>query len=125
MKTQKVKASVGGWIQDTLEDRDVIFLSKIKKCVEALLGLTLYKFGDMFLEQLKGIPIGGPISGIILRIVLLLLFIFWCFAIWFLGSREHVQNVRGGSGSISGYREPHSDNLFVFDLSGRFPTLPT
>ena len=63
MHTTKSKARFGGWIRDTLLDRSVFFLSKVSSCMRALLELRWYKFGDKYLVQVSGIPIGGPVSG--------------------------------------------------------------
>ena len=68
--TPKVKARFGGWIRDRLEDRSVFFLSKISHCMRSLIQLRWFKFGDKYLLQTAGIPIGGPVSGAVLEAVL-------------------------------------------------------
>ncbi len=48
---------------------------------------------------------------------------FWIsgfFAIWPVGGRERVQNIRGGSGNISGYRELHSEDCCFSTFSADF-----
>ena len=70
MHTTKSKARFGGWIRDTLLDRSVFFLSKVSSCMRVLLELRCYKFGDKYLVQVSGIPIGGPVSGAALEAVL-------------------------------------------------------
>ena len=45
-------------------------MSKIAACIRSLLQLRVFRFGDKFLAQLSGIPIGGPISGAALEAVL-------------------------------------------------------
>ena len=70
MHTTKSKARFGGWIRDTLSDRRVFSLSKVSSCMRALLELRWYKFGDKYLVQVSGIPIGGPVSGAALEAVL-------------------------------------------------------
>ena len=51
-------------------DRAVFFASKARTCTEGLLRMRTYRIGNLFLKQVKGIPIGGPISGAILDLVL-------------------------------------------------------
>lgn len=60
----------GGWLKDILHDRTVFYLSKVASCVRDLLSLRVYRFGNKSLAQLSGIPIGGPISGAALEVVL-------------------------------------------------------
>lgn len=60
MHTTKTKPKNGGWITDRLRDRSVFFLSKIQHCMQQLLKCRCYVFGDNFLYQTSGIPIGGP-----------------------------------------------------------------
>ena len=36
-------------------------LSKIRKCVDALLKMNIFRFGNLWLRQKLGVPIGGPI----------------------------------------------------------------
>ena len=70
MHTTNAKTRFGGWIKDILHDRTVFYLSKVASCVRDLLSLRVFRFGDKFLVQLSGIPIGGPISGAALEAVL-------------------------------------------------------
>ena len=70
MHTAKSKARFGGWIQENLFDRSVFFLSKVSKCMRSLLQLRWFKFGNKYLFQKSGIPIGGPVSGASLEAVL-------------------------------------------------------
>ena len=53
-----------------LRDRSVFFLSKVIFCMKSLLKLRWFRFGDQFLLQASGIPIGGPVSGAALEAVL-------------------------------------------------------
>ena len=64
------KSRFGGWIRDRLEDRSVMFLSKIAQCKRSLVKLRWYKLGGRYLYLKVGIPIGGPVSGIVLEAVL-------------------------------------------------------
>ena len=70
MHSTKAKTAVGGRVDDTLCDRTVFFASKVRTCVKGLLEMRTYRIGNLFLRQAKGIPIGGPISGAILDLVL-------------------------------------------------------
>ena len=66
----KAKTRFGGWIRDRLNDRTVFFLSKVSHCMRGLVKLRWFKFGNLFLHQRSGIPIGGPVSGAVLEGVL-------------------------------------------------------
>ena len=70
MHRTKAMTSIGGRIDDMLCDRTVFFASKLKTCIGGLLDMRVYRIGNLFLRQAKGIPIGGPISGAILDLVL-------------------------------------------------------
>ena len=70
MHTPKSKTRFGGWIRDRLKDRSVFYLSKVEHCMRGLAKFRWYIFGDKFLYQKEGIPIGGPVSGAILEGVL-------------------------------------------------------
>ena len=70
MHSTKAKTSIGGRIDDVLCDRTVLFSSKVRTCIEGLLKMRTYRIGNLFLRQVKGIPIGGPISGATLDLVL-------------------------------------------------------
>ena len=70
MHRTKATTSIGGRIDDMLCDRSVFFSSKLKTCVRGLLDMRVFRIGNLFLRQAKGIPIGGPISGAILDLVL-------------------------------------------------------
>ena len=62
----KAKCKFGGFITDKLFDRSVFYLSKIEKSMRALVECRWYRFGNNFIFQKSGIPIGGPVSGAIL-----------------------------------------------------------
>ena len=66
----KYVARSGGRALDLIGDRVVFWISKIRKCVEALLSMKIYRLGDRYLVQTRGVPLGGPISGIILELCL-------------------------------------------------------
>ena len=63
-------ARSGGVVVDLVEDRTVFWISRLRKCVAALLAMKIYKLGSKFLVQVRGVPIGGPISGVVLEICL-------------------------------------------------------
>lgn len=69
MHSTKAKTSAGGRADDMLCDRTAFFASKVRICVDGLLRMRTYRIGNLFLRQVKGIPIGGPISGAILDLV--------------------------------------------------------
>ena len=46
----------GGFVSDKLPDRNVIFSSVVKRCVESLLGLRVFRLGQTFVKQMRGIP---------------------------------------------------------------------
>jgi hypothetical protein len=68
--TQRCAFKLGGRVLDRTLDRTVFWLSKLYRAVEVLLRFTLFIFGNLYLEQVCGIPIGGPISGVILEFCL-------------------------------------------------------
>ena len=70
MHRTKAVTAVGGRIDDMLCDRTVFFASKVKTCIQGLLDMRTFRIGNLFLRQVKGIPIGGPISGALLDLVL-------------------------------------------------------
>ena len=53
-------------------------------------------------------------------LIFLNFWIFRFFTIWPVGVWERVQNIPGGSGNISGYRELHSENFMFFTFSADF-----
>ena len=63
MHTAKSKARFGGWIRDRLSDRSIFYVSKVEHCMREPIKLRWFKFGDKYLIQKSGIPIGGPVSG--------------------------------------------------------------
>ena len=66
---KKYYGFVGGQIHQPAEGRVVFWLDRIRHCVDRLLAMDIYRFGDGFVQQETGIPIGGPISGVVLDIV--------------------------------------------------------
>lgn len=66
----KSQVSFGGQISDKIADLTVFFASKIRRCIEGVLKMKTFKAGNLFLTQQCGIPIGGPISGGVLDLVL-------------------------------------------------------
>lgn len=67
---QKAKTTFGGWVRDKLSDRSVYHLSKVSHCKRSLVKLRFYRFGNLFLHEVSGIPIGGLVSGAVLKAVL-------------------------------------------------------
>ena len=55
----KAKCKFGGFITDKLFDRSVFYLSRIEKSMRALVKCRWYRFGNSFIFQKSGIPIGG------------------------------------------------------------------
>ena len=53
-----------------INKRKLFSKGKIAQCMRSLVKLRWYKFGDRYLYQKVGIPIGGPVSGIVLEAVL-------------------------------------------------------
>ena len=70
MHTPKANARFGGWIRDRLNDLSVFYLSKVSHCMRSLVKLRWFKFGNKYLFQKSGTPIGGPVSGAALEAVL-------------------------------------------------------
>ena len=68
--TTKVRTCFGGRVRGRLGDRTILLLSKIAHCMRSLVKLRWYKFGNAYLWQKAGIPIGGPVSGAVLESVL-------------------------------------------------------
>lgn len=63
-------AGFGGSISMSYRDRTVFLVRSINRFVQAFLGMRLFRFGKQVLLQIKGIPIGGPLSDRILNAVL-------------------------------------------------------
>ena len=66
----KAQAHFGGCVRDKLYDRSVFYATKIENAMRGLIELRKFQFGNLFLEQVSGIPIGGPVSGAVLEGVL-------------------------------------------------------
>ena len=66
----KAKARFGDYIRDKLFERSVFYISKVENCMRGMVKLRKFQFGNLFLEQVSGIPIGGPVSGAVLEGVL-------------------------------------------------------
>ena len=60
----------GGRVMTHNPGRVVFWLSRLAKCTRALLAMRFYVIGNLMLEQVRGIPIGGPISAVLLDITL-------------------------------------------------------
>ena len=51
-------------------DRVVLTVDSIKKCVDSYLMLRVFRVGNRFVQQVSGVPIGGPVSSALLRRIL-------------------------------------------------------
>ena len=71
--TARFFARAGGRASAQFSDRRVYWLGKIFMATVFLTMMRIYKLGAYFLAQIYGIPIGGPISGAILDIVMAVL----------------------------------------------------
>ena len=67
-KTTTFNACLGGRTDSKCDDRTVLWISKIRKSIKSLLAMCVYRVGNVFIRQESGIPIGGPVSGVILEI---------------------------------------------------------
>ena len=67
---QTVVAHKGGSLNINLSDRVVLRLQKLQEVVDMILGLRNYALGNATLSQTIGIPIGGPLSTVLLDIPL-------------------------------------------------------
>ena len=62
----------GGFARDKLSDRTTLFLLVIEKAVGGMM-MMMFRFsrvGSRMIQQLLGIPIGGPLSAAVLHTVL-------------------------------------------------------
>ena len=66
MHGQKAACGPGGSVKRKYSDRTVFWARSVLRCVYGFLGMKLYRLGDFWLRQLRGIPIGGPLSFAIL-----------------------------------------------------------
>ena len=58
---------VGGRIPEHAVDRCVFLLCTLRACIDRLLAMSDLRLGNRFLQQKSGIPIGGPVSGVVLE----------------------------------------------------------
>ena len=70
MKSVKCITGRSMTLQRDMHDRSVYKLMTIIHCAKCFLVMRFYRMGDRFLMQLEGVPIGGPMSGALLRLVL-------------------------------------------------------
>eukprot|EP00959_Pyramimonas_sp_CCMP1952_P028918 606778-Pyramimonas_sp.AAC.1 len=67
MRTQRYHVFFGGGAGRRLWDRTVWFLKSIRRALEGFLGMILFVICGLVVQQVMGIPIGGPLSGAILQ----------------------------------------------------------
>ena len=53
----------GGLIRDKVEGRTSLFIARILACVASVLGMRRFLIGNKISKQLRGVPIGGPLSS--------------------------------------------------------------
>ena len=70
LRTRRSHVFLGGSIQARLWDRCVFLISSIRRCITGFMGMRYFFVASICLMQCKGIPIGGPISGAVLHLVL-------------------------------------------------------
>ncbi|CAK0792084.1 unnamed protein product, partial [Prorocentrum cordatum] len=68
--TQRTSVRLGGSISPPHRDRTVFRLHSLQRCLECFMGMRMFRLGDLFVVQENGAPIGGPLSGCILDLVL-------------------------------------------------------
>ncbi len=60
---------VGGNATVAFKDRVVLFTKSIARAFIGCLGVRFYRVGELFIMQVSGIPIGGPLSAAVLHAV--------------------------------------------------------
>eukprot|EP00959_Pyramimonas_sp_CCMP1952_P396136 8299973-Pyramimonas_sp.AAC.2 len=70
LRTQRSHAYFGGHTNQRLWGRTVWVVRGLRRALEGFLGVRLFLVGGLVVQQLQGIPIGGPLSGSILHAVL-------------------------------------------------------
>ena len=69
-KSRRAHVFPGGTITTKFWDRIVFLLSSLRRALTGFMGFRFFLCAGFCLTQLQGIPIGGPLSPIILHIVL-------------------------------------------------------
>ena len=70
LRTAKLVAGRSTTLRRDLGDRVIFKLQSIRSCVTAYLSMRFYRLGNRFLKQVGGVPIGGRLSGVLLRLCL-------------------------------------------------------
>ena len=70
MRSQRSHVFFGGGVNQRLWDRTVWLLRSIRRALEGFLGMRLFVICGLVVQQVRGIPIGAPLSGAILHTVL-------------------------------------------------------
>ena len=70
MRTQRSHVFFGGRLDQRLWDRTVWLLGSVRRALEGFLGMRLFLICGLVVQQVRGIPIGGPLSGAVLHTVL-------------------------------------------------------
>ena len=66
----KCAYTMGGNVKHNTPGRTVFLTSTIIRVISSFLGTRYYRLGDLVLYQVQGIPIGGPLCGATLDMVL-------------------------------------------------------
>eukprot|EP00959_Pyramimonas_sp_CCMP1952_P410769 8608091-Pyramimonas_sp.AAC.1 len=67
---QGFSTSWGGNFREPHSDRTVFSFRSLRRAILGFLGMKFFRIGCLWLEQPRGIPIGWPLSGVILELVL-------------------------------------------------------
>jgi hypothetical protein len=70
LRSVKSLTDIAHTLRRDLGDRTIFKLESISKCVQAYLKMRIYRIGNKFMVQRAGVPIGGPLSGALLRLTL-------------------------------------------------------
>ena len=69
-RTRRSHCRLGGHCEGRIWDRVVFYFSSIKRALTGFMSMRFFRLGKICTEQKKGIPIGGPLSGNVLHVVL-------------------------------------------------------
>lgn len=69
-KTMKCLTKLGGYVKDFACDRNIFWLSRVLQATFVLLQMVIFKFGNWYVQQVSGLPIGGPVSSVVLEFCL-------------------------------------------------------
>eukprot|EP00959_Pyramimonas_sp_CCMP1952_P279233 5837885-Pyramimonas_sp.AAC.1 len=65
----RLNGDFGGSIGVVHKDRDAFTFRTLRRCCNVVLRMACYRFGPLVVTQVSGIPIGGPMSRILLSVV--------------------------------------------------------